>query len=89
MDMYINMTLTPENTVRKVDNLGRVCIPKGVRDRFNINTNDDLQFFTLEHEGRFYVCMTNMQEVNPKYRATAEVLEELGIEVPDKLRELL
>lgn len=81
-------SLTPENTSRKVDNLGRVVIPKGIRDRFSIHKDDELQFFSLEFDGNYYVCMTNGRTVDPKYRAAADVLEELGLSVPPELSDM-
>jgi len=41
------MVLTKENTTRKIDSLGRVSIPKGMRDRFGLNVNDEVEFFAL------------------------------------------
>ena len=32
--------------VRKLDDLGRICIPKELRRTFNINVNDTLEIFT-------------------------------------------
>lgn len=31
--------------VRRVDDLGRIVLPKEVRQKLNINTNDSLEFF--------------------------------------------
>lgn len=44
------MNLVSENVSRKIDSLGRVGIPKGLRDRLEINTNDELEFFVLNHD---------------------------------------
>lgn len=41
------MVLTKENATRKIDSLGRVSIPKGMRDRFELNVNDEVEFFAL------------------------------------------
>ena len=30
------MQLIPENTSRKIDQLGRITLPKGLRDRLNL-----------------------------------------------------
>lgn len=81
------MKLRAENTTRKIDHLGRITIPKGLRDRMVINTNDDLELFTLETEGRAYICMAPVEEDNAKYKLAAAVLDELGFNVPDILAE--
>lgn len=51
-----------------------------------INTEDLVYFYLLEDDdGRQYVCFSNKEDVNPKYLAAAEVLAELGLEVPDEI----
>ena len=77
--------LTPENTSRKLDNLGRIVIPKGLRTRLGIEDGDELQFYTMQNNGVSYICLTNNAEEDPKYRAAASVLEELGVKVPSEL----
>jgi AbrB family looped-hinge helix DNA binding protein len=80
------MRLQSENTTRKVDSLGRVSIPKSLRDRLMINTEDTVHFYLLEDDdGRQYVCFSNKEDVNPRYQLAAEVLAELGLEVPDEI----
>lgn len=84
------MKLSSENTSRKVDSLGRVSIPKSLRDRLVINPEDMVNFYLLEDDdGRQYVCFTNKAEINPKYQLAANVLAELGLEVPDEILEKL
>lgn len=54
------MKLFAENDCRKVDTLGRVSIPKGMRNRMGINAGDEMWFFTLmDDAGMEYVAMTN------------------------------
>ena len=88
-NMTQDVNLIPENTKRKVDSLGRIVIPKSMRDRFGINTNDELEFLSLDLDGMHYVCVTNGKTVDPKYRAAALVLEELGEGIPQALAEKL
>lgn len=83
------MTLSPENTSRKLDNLGRIVIPKGLRTRLGISDGEDLEFFTMQADGKNFICLTNNHEEDPKYRAAASVLEELGLEVPQELLDKL
>ena len=42
--------LQPENTSRKLDSLGRVVIPKALRDKYGINENDEIYFYTIFHK---------------------------------------
>lgn len=83
------MRLQKENTSRKVDSLGRVSIPKSLRDRLFINTEDMVNFYLLEDDdGRRYVCFAADKEIiDPKYELAANVLEELGVDLPDELIE--
>lgn len=86
----INMELIKENTTRKVDSLGRVSIPKGMRDRLEIKTNDEVEFYTLvDDAGEQYVCLTNHQFGNNKYEVAAQVLAELGLEIPEAIENKL
>ena len=83
------MNLCPENATRKLDNLGRIVIPKGLRDRLGIADGEELEFFTLYLDHKNYICLTNNQEENPKYQTAALVLEELGLDIPQELLDKL
>lgn len=83
------MNLVSENTSRKIDSCGRVVIPKSIRDRYSIRENDELQFFTLQEDGLSYICLSNGKTVDPKYQAAANVLNELGIDIPQELQDIL
>jgi len=84
------MTLYAENTTRKVDSLGRVSIPKSMRDRLNIAYEDEMEFYLLDYKGERYVCMTNHKDSAPdKYKIAADVLDELGIDVPIDLAKII
>lgn len=82
------MELIKENTTRKVDSLGRVSIPKSMRDRLLIKEGDELEFYMLRDGDEQYVAI-GKPGINTKYVRAAEVLEELGEEVPDSLMRLL
>lgn len=84
------MTLYAENTTRKVDSLGRVSIPKSMRDRLNIAYEDEMEFYLLDYKGERYVCMTNHKDNVPdKYKIAVDVLDELGIDVPIDLANIV
>lgn len=85
------MEIINEYTTRKIDDLGRVGIPKGIRDRMQIRGNDELAVWTLRDNGKEWVCFMNEKQADRiKYGMAASVLEELGLEVPqvicDKLQ---
>ena len=79
------MRIRPENTTRKIDALGRVTIPKGMRDRMGIRENDDMELFTMESGGREYICLTSAQAMEDRYKLAASLLEELNIAIPAEL----
>lgn len=84
------MKLFKENATRKVDTLGRVSIPKGMRDRLDIKELDEVEFFLLEDDGgERYVALTNHAASRNKYTEAADVLIELGLEIPDELAAFL
>lgn len=79
------MKIRPENTTRKIDALGRVTIPKGIRDRMGIRENDDMELFTMESGGREFICLSGTQTEDDKYKFAASLLEELNITIPTEL----
>lgn len=79
------MKLQNENIIRRIDSLGRITLPKGLRSRLNIDDNDEIEIYTMEHMGKSFVCLTKYEEVESKYFIARQVLEELGIDVPDEL----
>ena len=42
--------IIPENTSRKIDSLGRITLPKGLRDRMRLVENDELESGTVAQE---------------------------------------
>lgn len=74
--------MIPENTSRKIDSLGRLVIPKGLRERFKLNAEDELEFFTY---GKF-ICFAKKEDENEKKELAKNLLAELGIEIPEDLK---
>ena len=79
----MEMRLQYENQNRKVDNLGRVTIPKSIRDRLGWTQNDDIEFYTMNNE---FIVLSKKEMRDRRYDIAIEVLEELGIEIPKALR---
>jgi AbrB family looped-hinge helix DNA binding protein len=76
-----------ENITRRVDNLGRVVLPKNLRLRAGIADGDELEIFTLEESGRYYICLSKADFEDPRYAVARGLLEELGLEIPEELLE--
>jgi AbrB family looped-hinge helix DNA binding protein len=79
------MRIKPENTTRKIDALGRITIPKGLRDRMGLHENDDMELFTMESGGKEYICLTAAKEDVDRYKLAVELLQELNIGIPAEL----
>lgn len=59
-----------------------------MRDRLNIQTNDEVEFYLLNADnGEQFVCLTNHKAGMNKYENAAKVLAELGIDIPEELEE--
>lgn len=83
------MELIKENTTRKLDSLGRVSVPKSMRDRLSLRDGDEVEFYMLRDGDNNYVAFGKSGMIDLKYLRAAEVLDELGIEVPEVLMEKL
>jgi AbrB family looped-hinge helix DNA binding protein len=87
------MQIFAENTNRRIDGLGRITVPKGIRDRFGIKENDKLEFYTGVQGNSQYILMAPEESTNLKYVLVADVLKELGVtnypkELMDKVKGL-
>lgn len=83
------MNICDENITRKVDSLGRVSIPSGLRSRYGFNSGDELNFSTLSTGTRDYVLMYKDSGIDPKYEIAYETLNELGCEIPEALNKIV
>lgn len=84
------MKLIKENVSRKIDSLGRVSVPKSLRDRLEIREGDMIDFFLLEDEDRFYVSFRkHIDEDNEKYVQIAKLMEEVGLDIPEEIGKYL
>lgn len=79
------MNIQEENITRKVDDLGRIVIPKSLRSRYKINPGDELEYYTFEDDGKKYIALLGVKMKDPRFLIAADVLNELGLEIPDIL----
>lgn len=86
------MKLSKENVSRKIDSLGRLSIPKSIRDRLEIKENDIVDFFLLEDNDIDYVCFTKhiepvekSEDIEAKKAEALKLLAEMGIPIPREL----
>lgn len=79
--------LVPENVIKKIDNLGRITLPKGLRDRMYLtNGNEELEIFTAEIDGRQCICLASPVNKLTKLLAAAEIFEECGVPLTEEMR---
>lgn len=77
------MNFENQNVSRKVDSLGRVSIPKGIRDRLSIMPNDEVNFWILDQEGTKFVCFTNSTGTEEKCATAMRFLNSMDITLPE------
>ena len=78
--------------VRRIDDLGRVVIPKEIRRTMGIKENDPLEMF-IDTESGGLVLMSYHSEAHDKIRAIAENLNTIGAtpehwQIAKKLKEI-
>lgn len=74
-----------ENTTRKIDALGRIGVPKGIRNRLRLDVNQEMDFFTMRGaDGKDYVLFAPVEELSEaeKYARVIDLMNNLGLEVP-------
>ena len=79
------LSIMPMNVSRKIDTLGRVVIPKGIRDTYKLNIG--VYFSILNNDGQQYVGISKTNEDLVKYKIAMQVLLDLDLDVPEELAE--
>ena len=51
------MLIEKENVSRTLDSLGRITIPKSLRNRLNFGVDEQYEFFTVEIDGVKYIAI--------------------------------
>ncbi len=77
--------LIPENTSYKVDGSGRVVIPSHLRNKFRIETGDQLEYFTSFIDDSWFLCVrldakTQIERAMAAMEEAAAALEEVKSE---------
>ena len=86
------MKMLKENVSRKIDTLGRISIPKSLRDRLEIKEGDMVDFYFLEDEDEYYVCFNKHvegAEMADKYLKIAKLMKEVGLDIPEEVSKWL
>lgn len=75
-----------ENVTRKLDTLGRVTLPKGLRTRLGIPEGAEMEIFTHEMDGITYICLADVNAKNNSVQALLEEMEKLNVSPEDVIR---
>lgn len=73
--------LIPENVSKKIDSLGRITIPKGLRDRMFIPDYAELDIYTAKIDGKQCICLALPVDTNAEVEAAIKLLEANGYAV--------
>lgn len=80
-------TLRPENVTKTIDPLGRITLPKSLRDRMYLNSdNNELEIFTMEIDGRMFICLSSPETIDNRLYAAAEIFKELDVPLPKEFQ---
>lgn len=73
--------LIPENCTKNIDNLGRITLPKGLRDRWYLQNGDEVEVFTATVDGRQCVCLSKPIDKQNEIENAIEMLRAAGYDV--------
>lgn len=70
--------------IRKIDTLGRIVIPKGMRLQLGLLEGDEIEL-AVNGDKIEMRAVVNRSD-NERYEIAREVLRELGVEIPEVLK---
>lgn len=76
--------LIPENASKKLDSLGRITLPKGLRDRMFLSDNAELEIYTANIDGRQCICLAPPVDANAEIETAIKLLEANGYTIRNK-----
>lgn len=65
---------------RKMDNLGRLVIPSGLRNELNLKENEQYEFFVKDDDGEIYLCI-KCENADPAIEHAKRILQQAGIKI--------
>lgn len=81
------MGKTSTKQTKKIDNLGRITIPKSIRDEVGYGSNDTMEFFRCEDTDGIFIGMRKIGEnIITDEDIAIRVLTNLGCEIPEALK---
>ena len=75
-----------ENITRKLDSLGRITLPKGLRARLGVVDGAELEIFTHRFEGKDYICLTTVGTEEDQIQDLMNAMELKGVSVRDVIQ---
>lgn len=67
---------------RKLDSSGRLVIPIRLREQLHMNTGDYYQFFTLEEDGKTFLCIECTNKAS-EVKDALNVLKKHGFQIEE------
>jgi AbrB family looped-hinge helix DNA binding protein len=80
--------MTSTGQTKKIDSLGRITVPKSIRDEMMFESGDIMEFFRCEDEvyGKYIGMKKISSEGDEDYATIAlRVLEDLDCDIPQEL----
>lgn len=66
--------LIPENVTKKIDSLGRITLPKGLRDRMLLDENSEIEISTAVIDGKKCICLSELGQTDAEATQAAITL---------------
>lgn len=63
--------------IRRIDDLGRIVIPKDIRKTLKFSYGDPLEFFTCSADGKNFLCLSKVGEENETEKEVCKTFTDL------------